>query len=37
LCEAGHGSLCIPDAETGEPDRWTALDSSWQELFSGKR
>jgi hypothetical protein len=37
LCAAGHGSLCIPEGETGEPDRWTALDSSWQELFSGKR
>jgi len=36
LCAAGHGSLCIPEGETGEPDRWTALDSSWHELFSGK-
>ncbi len=33
LCEEGHGSLCVPETETGEPDRWTALDASWRELF----
>jgi hypothetical protein len=33
LCEEGHGSLCLPETEAGEPDRWTALDSSWRELF----
>jgi hypothetical protein len=36
LCEAGHGSMCVPEAQTDEPDRWTALDSSWRDLFSGK-
>lgn len=33
LCEEGHGSLCMPETGTGEPDRWTALDASWRELF----
>lgn len=33
LCEEGHGSLCVPETETGEPDHWTALDASWRELF----
>jgi hypothetical protein len=33
LCESGHGSLCVPETERGEPDRWTALDASWRELF----
>ncbi len=33
LCEEGHGSLCLPETEAGEPDRWTALDPSWRELF----
>jgi hypothetical protein len=33
LCESGHGSLCVPETIAGEPDRWTALDSSWRGLF----
>ncbi|MBV9506446.1 MAG: ABC transporter permease [Acidobacteriia bacterium] len=33
LCESGHGSLSVPETEHGEPDRWTALDASWRELF----
>jgi hypothetical protein len=33
LCEFGHGSLCVPETERGEPDRWTALDASWRDLF----
>jgi hypothetical protein len=33
LCEEGHGSMCLPETESGEPDRWTALDASWRELF----
>jgi hypothetical protein len=36
LCEEGHGSLCMPENEGGEPDRWTALDASWRELFEDK-
>ena len=30
LCEAGHGSLCVSESAGGEPDRWVALDESWQ-------
>lgn len=37
LCEEGHGTLCLPETETGEPDHWTPLDSSWRELFDSKR
>ncbi len=33
LCEKGHGSLSVPEAETGAPDRWIAMDASWRELF----
>jgi len=33
LCESGHGSLYLPETEQGEPDRWTALDPSWRDLF----
>jgi MacB-like periplasmic core domain len=33
LCESGHGSLCVPETEQGERDHWTALDSSWRDLF----
>jgi hypothetical protein len=33
LCESGHGSLCIPETESGLGDRWTTLDSSWGDLF----
>ena len=36
LCEEGHGSLCVPETGTGEPDRWTTLDASWRELFDSK-
>lgn len=36
LCEQGHGSLCVPETQSSasEPDRWTALDDSWRELFT---
>jgi hypothetical protein len=37
LCDSGHGSLCQPESEEGLPDRWTTLDSSWKELFGGKK
>jgi hypothetical protein len=30
LCEVGHGSLCVSESAGGEPDRWVALDDSWQ-------
>jgi hypothetical protein len=30
LCEVGHGSLCVSESAAGEPDRWVALDDSWQ-------
>ncbi|MDR3718607.1 MAG: hypothetical protein P4K98_07380 [Bryobacteraceae bacterium] len=33
LCERGHGVLSVPEVEGAEPDRWTAFDSSWSELF----
>lgn len=33
LCERGHGVLSVPEVEGVEPDRWTAFDSSWSELF----
>ncbi len=36
LCEAGHGSLCVSETQSDEPERWTALDPSWRELFSAK-
>ncbi len=36
LCDSGHGSMCLPDAVEGAPDRWTEMDRSWSELF-GKR
>jgi|GEM_PF-1168896 len=34
LCERGHGALSVPEVEGGEPDRWTAFDASWSELFT---
>jgi hypothetical protein len=33
LCEQGHGSLSVPEAGSGAPDRWIAMDASWRELF----
>ena len=36
LCDFGHGSMCLPDAVEGAPDRWTNLDPSWSELFGKK-
>jgi hypothetical protein len=33
LCAEGHGSLCLAETEIGAPDRWTALDHSWNSLF----
>jgi hypothetical protein len=35
VCMEGHGMLHVPEmvACWQEPDRWTSLDDSWQELF----
>jgi hypothetical protein len=33
LCEQGHGVLSVPEVAGDEPDRWTAFDPSWSELF----
>jgi hypothetical protein len=33
LCDQGHGSLCVSETATGQPDRWIALDASWRGLF----
>jgi hypothetical protein len=33
LCSAGHGSLSMADSDSGEGDRWTALDETWRPLF----
>lgn len=35
LCDEGHGSLYLPETQSGERDRWASLDPSWQELFAG--
>jgi hypothetical protein len=37
LCDEGHGRLCLSENETGQPDRWTALDASWRDLFETSR
>ena len=37
LCEEGHGTLCFPETEGGEPEHWTTLDDSWRDLFENKR
>ena len=37
VCDSGHGSLCVPESTPDAPDRWTDLDASWRELFSGKK
>lgn len=36
LCGEGHGTLLVSETGTGEPERWTALDASWRELFETK-
>jgi len=35
VCMEGHGMLHVPEMAAcwQEPDRWTSLDDSWQELF----
>lgn len=33
LCAGGHGSLSLSERDNTGPDRWTALDASWRELF----
>ncbi|MGJ5820373.1 hypothetical protein [Paludibaculum fermentans] len=33
LCAVGHGSLSLSERDNTGPDRWTALDASWRELF----
>jgi len=35
LCDAGHGSLCLQETESGS-DRWTGMDKSWSDLFDRK-
>jgi hypothetical protein len=35
LCDAGHGSLCLPETETGS-ESWTDMDASWSDLFEKK-
>lgn len=37
LCDEGHGRLCLFENESGQPDRWTALDASWRDLFETTR
>lgn len=37
LCDEGHGRLCLSESESGQPDRWTALDASWHDLFAPAR
>ncbi len=36
VCERGHGALCLQETQSSasDKDRWTALDSSWKELFT---
>jgi hypothetical protein len=34
VCESGHGFLSMPEAGTGQTDRWIPLDASWRELFA---
>jgi hypothetical protein len=36
LCEHGHGLLSVIEAQDGEDEEWTALDESWQELFTAQ-
>ena len=36
VCPNGHGALSLPEDETDRPDLWTALDSSWDDLFKKK-
>ncbi|HZU28282.1 MAG TPA: ABC transporter permease [Bryobacteraceae bacterium] len=35
VCVEGHGMLHVPEmiSSWNEPERWTALDESWQDLF----
>ncbi len=33
VCLQGHGTLSVPQIETGEPSRWTSFDASWSVLF----
>ncbi len=37
FCDSGHGTLCQPESVEGLPDHWTRMDSSWSELFGGKK
>jgi hypothetical protein len=36
VCTEGHGMLHVPEmaASWNEPERWTELDESWEELFA---
>jgi hypothetical protein len=38
LCKNGHGSLAMPETQSSsaEPDRWTAMDESWRDLFTSQ-
>ena len=33
VCPDGHGTLCVLETEDAEPEQWSALDSSWRDLF----
>jgi hypothetical protein len=37
LCDSGHGSLSVLDADETAPGNWTRMDSSWRDLFKRKR
>lgn len=34
LCQQGHGTLSVPEADIGEPDHWQELDESWHDLLT---
>jgi hypothetical protein len=38
VCERGHGTLYVPGMHwsSSQPERWTRLDDSWEDLFSAK-
>jgi len=33
VCDDGHGSLLIPEADPGADERWTTLDPSWRDVL----
>ena len=36
LCDSGHGSLSLPETDSG-PERWMGMDDSWAGLFQRDR